>query len=162
MSMAICHNTSELKQATFLTTRTLTGSKFDVINQSTFLTQSFHVTHAVRVVKNVACISSLLAELATHSNDMNNKYQNVRVCNPSEYIYILRSNQERPRKMQHKVLWQELNLVVPVQILKCIYILTWITNSNILILISPSEVQESKSLKSMNNKPFCKVDSFGY
>ena len=46
---------SELKHATFLTTRTLTGSKFDVINQSTFLTQSFHVTHAVRVVKNVAC-----------------------------------------------------------------------------------------------------------
>ena len=37
--------------------RTLTGSKFDVINQSTFLTQSFDVTHAVRVVKNVACLS---------------------------------------------------------------------------------------------------------
>jgi hypothetical protein len=41
--------------------RTLTGSKFDVINQSTFLTQSFDVTHAVRVVKNVACLSSLLS-----------------------------------------------------------------------------------------------------
>ena len=54
---------SELKQATFLTTRTLTGSKFDVINQSTFLTQSFDVTHAVRVVKNVACLSSLLSEI---------------------------------------------------------------------------------------------------
>ena len=25
--------------------------------------------------------------------------------NPSEYIYILRSDQERLRKMQHKVLW---------------------------------------------------------
>ena len=51
---------SELKQATFLTTRTLTGSKFDIINQSKFLTQSFNVTHAVRVVKNVACLSSLI------------------------------------------------------------------------------------------------------
>ena len=38
---------NELKQ-------TLTGSKCDVINQPTFLTQSFNVTHAVRVVKNVA------------------------------------------------------------------------------------------------------------
>ena len=28
-----------------------------------------------------------------------------------------------------------------------VYILTWITNSNILILIPPSEVQESKSFK---------------
>ena len=45
-----------------MTTRTLTGSKFDVINQSTFLTQSFNVTHAVRVVKNVACLNSLLSE----------------------------------------------------------------------------------------------------
>ena len=35
--------------------------------------------------------------------------------------------------------------VVPDQILKCIYILTWITNPNnsIHILIPPSEVQES-------------------
>jgi hypothetical protein len=31
---------SGLKQATFLTTRTLTGSKFDVINQSTFFQQA--------------------------------------------------------------------------------------------------------------------------
>ena len=50
----------ELKQATFLTTRTLTGSKFDVISQSRLLTQSFDVTRAVRVVKNVACLSSLI------------------------------------------------------------------------------------------------------
>jgi hypothetical protein len=34
----------------FLTTRTLPGSKFDVINQPTFLTQSFDVAHAVPVV----------------------------------------------------------------------------------------------------------------
>jgi hypothetical protein len=39
--------------------------------------------------------------------------------------------------------------VVPVQILKCIY--AWITNPNssILILIPPSEVQETRSLKSI-------------
>ena len=49
--LALLYHISGLKQATFLTTRTLTGSKFDVINQSTFLTQSFDVTHAVRVVK---------------------------------------------------------------------------------------------------------------
>ena len=46
------------------TTRILTGSKFDIINQSTFLTQSFDVTHAVRVIKNVACLSSLIIKLA--------------------------------------------------------------------------------------------------
>ena len=50
----------ELKQATFLTTRTSTGSKFDVISQSRFLALSFDVTRAVRVVKNVGCLSSLL------------------------------------------------------------------------------------------------------
>ena len=52
----------ELKQATFLTTRTLTGSKFDVFDQSRRLIQS-SCLHGVRVVKNVACLSSLL-ELA--------------------------------------------------------------------------------------------------
>ena len=50
----------ELKQATFLTTRTSTGSKFDVISQSRFLAQPFDVTRAVRVVKNVGCLSSLI------------------------------------------------------------------------------------------------------
>jgi hypothetical protein len=40
-------------QTGILTTRTLTGSKFDVITQPTFLTQYFNVTHAVRVVNNV-------------------------------------------------------------------------------------------------------------
>ena len=49
----------ELKQATFLTTRTSTGSKFDVISQSRFLAQSFDVTRAARDVKNVGCLSSL-------------------------------------------------------------------------------------------------------
>jgi hypothetical protein len=34
-----------------------------------------------------------------------------------------------------------------------IYILTWITNPNILILIPPSEVQETKSLKSTLSQP---------
>ena len=29
----------------------------------------------------------------------------LRVCNPNEYIYTLRSDQERLRKMQHKELW---------------------------------------------------------
>jgi hypothetical protein len=53
-------NISELKQVTFLTTRTLTGSKVDVFYQSQPLTQSSDVTHAVRVVKNVTCLSSLL------------------------------------------------------------------------------------------------------
>jgi hypothetical protein len=33
------------------------------------------------------------------------------------------------------------------------YILTWITNPNILILIPPSEVQETKSLKSTLSQP---------
>jgi hypothetical protein len=47
---------SELKQVTFLTTRTSTGSKIDVFHQSQPLTQS----SAVRVVKNVTCLSSLL------------------------------------------------------------------------------------------------------
>jgi hypothetical protein len=51
---------SELKQVTFLTTRTSTGSKIDVFHQSQPLTQSSDVTHAVRVVKNVTCLSSLL------------------------------------------------------------------------------------------------------
>ena len=45
---------------TFLTTRTSTGSKVDVFHQSQPLTQSSDVTHAVRVVKNVTCLSSLL------------------------------------------------------------------------------------------------------
>jgi hypothetical protein len=51
---------SELKQVTFLTTRTSTGSKVDVFHQSQPLTQSSDVTHAVRVVKNVTFLSSLL------------------------------------------------------------------------------------------------------
>jgi hypothetical protein len=51
---------SELKQVTFLTTRTSTGSKVDVFHQSQPLIQSSDVTHAVRVVKNVTCLSSLL------------------------------------------------------------------------------------------------------
>jgi hypothetical protein len=50
---------SELKQVTFLTTRTSTGSEVDVFHQSQPLTQSSDVTHAVRVVKNVTCLSSL-------------------------------------------------------------------------------------------------------
>jgi hypothetical protein len=54
-------NISELKQVTFLTTRTSTGSKVDVFHQSQPLTQSSDVTHAVRVVKNVTCLNSLLA-----------------------------------------------------------------------------------------------------
>jgi hypothetical protein len=54
-----CSN-SELKQVTFLTTRTSTGSKVDVFHQSQPLTQSSDVTHAVRVVKNVTCLSSLM------------------------------------------------------------------------------------------------------
>ena len=45
---------------TFLTTRTSTGRKVDVFHQSQPLTQSSDVTHAVRVVKNVTCLSSLL------------------------------------------------------------------------------------------------------
>ena len=53
-------NNRELKQATFLTRRTSTGSKFDVISQSRFLAQSFDVTRAARVVKNVGCLSSLI------------------------------------------------------------------------------------------------------
>jgi hypothetical protein len=44
---------------TFLRTRTSTGSKVDVFHQSQPLTQSSDVTHAVRVVKNVTCLSSL-------------------------------------------------------------------------------------------------------
>ena len=54
-------NNSELKQVTFLTTRTSTGSKVDVLHQSQPLTQSSDVTHAVRVVKNVTCLSSLIS-----------------------------------------------------------------------------------------------------
>jgi hypothetical protein len=53
---------SELKQVTFLTTRTSTGSKVDVFHQSQPLTQSSDVTHAVRVVKNVTCLSSLIPD----------------------------------------------------------------------------------------------------
>jgi hypothetical protein len=56
---------SELKQVTFLTTRTSTGSKVDVFHQSQSLTQSSDVTHAVRVVKNVTCLSSLLSYINT-------------------------------------------------------------------------------------------------
>jgi hypothetical protein len=47
---------SELKQVTFLTTRTSTGSKVDVFHQSQPLTQSSDVPHVVRVVKNVTCL----------------------------------------------------------------------------------------------------------
>jgi hypothetical protein len=46
---------------TFLTTRTSTGNKVDVFHQSQPLTQSSDVTHAVRVVKNVTCLSSRLS-----------------------------------------------------------------------------------------------------
>jgi hypothetical protein len=53
---------SEFKQVTFLTTRTSTGSKVDVFHQSQPLTQSSDVTHAVRVVKNVTCLSSLICK----------------------------------------------------------------------------------------------------
>ena len=60
---------SELKHA-------LTGSKFDVINQSTFLTQSFNVTHAVHVVKNVAFLSSLYI-IPTH--DIPSKHRRLRL-----------------------------------------------------------------------------------
>ena len=49
-----------LNYVTFLTSRTSTGSKVDVFHQSQPLTQSSDVTHAVRVVKNVTCLSSLL------------------------------------------------------------------------------------------------------
>ena len=58
-----CAN-SELKQVTFLTTQTSTGSKVDIFHQSQPLTQSSDVTHAVRVVKNVTCLSSLI--ILTH------------------------------------------------------------------------------------------------
>jgi hypothetical protein len=56
----LSNDISELKQVTFLTTQTSTGSKDDVFYQSQPLTQSSDVTHAVRVVKNVTCLSSLL------------------------------------------------------------------------------------------------------
>ena len=51
---------SELKQVTFLTTRTSTGSKVDVFHQSQPFTQSSNVTDAVRFVENVTCLSSLI------------------------------------------------------------------------------------------------------
>ena len=57
---------SELKQVTFLTTQTSTGSKIDVFHQSQPLTQSSDVTHAVRVVKNVTCLSSLICTADGH------------------------------------------------------------------------------------------------
>jgi hypothetical protein len=57
-------DSSELKQVTFLTTRTSTGSKIDVFHQSQHLIQSSDVTHAVRVVKNVTCLSSLLPDIS--------------------------------------------------------------------------------------------------
>ena len=62
-NIILCAYISELKQVTFLTTRTSNGSKFDVFHQSQPLTQSSDVTHAVRVVKNVTCLSSLLIVL---------------------------------------------------------------------------------------------------
>jgi hypothetical protein len=52
---------------TFLTTPTSTGSKVDVFHQSQPLTQSSDVTRAVRVVKNVTCLSSLVSIM----NDVN-------------------------------------------------------------------------------------------
>ena len=57
---------SELKQVTFLTTRTSTESKVDVFHQSQPLTQSSDVTHAVRVVKNVTCLNSLIIHVPRH------------------------------------------------------------------------------------------------
>ena len=57
---------SELKQVTFLTTRTSTGSKVDVFHQSQPLTQSSDVTHAVRVVKNVTCLSQQRNSVKQH------------------------------------------------------------------------------------------------
>ena len=60
---------SELKQVTFLTTRTSTGSKINVFHQSQPLTQSSDVAHAVRVVKNVTCLSSLLEILRRQRDD---------------------------------------------------------------------------------------------
>jgi hypothetical protein len=61
--MQVVRVISELKQVTFLTARTLTGSKVDVFHQSQPLTQSSDVTHAVRVVKNVTCLSSLFSPI---------------------------------------------------------------------------------------------------
>ena len=64
---------SELKQVTFLTTRTSTGSKVDVFHQSQPLTQSSDVTHAVRVVKNVTCLNSLLTLVSSHPSSLDVK-----------------------------------------------------------------------------------------
>jgi hypothetical protein len=50
---------------TFLT---LTGSKVDVFHQSQPLTQSSDVTHAVRVVKNVTFLSSLVTSTKRLAN----------------------------------------------------------------------------------------------
>jgi hypothetical protein len=67
-------NNSELKQVTFLTTRTSTGSKVNVFHQSQPLIQSSDVTHAVRVVKNVTCLSSLLFRTTEVVQSQNKDY----------------------------------------------------------------------------------------
>ena len=59
---------------TFLTTRTSTGSKVNVFHQSQPLIQSSDVTHAVRVVKNVTCLSSLLFRTTEVVQSQNKDY----------------------------------------------------------------------------------------
>ena len=51
-----CFDNRELKKTTFLTTRTLTGNKLHVLTSHS----SAFLLHDVRVVKNVACLSSLM------------------------------------------------------------------------------------------------------
>ena len=78
----------ELKQATFLTTRTSTGSKFDVISQSRFLAESFDVTLAVRVVKNVGCLSSLIPHNTTYFDPTILVYKSPTVFYNSQSILL--------------------------------------------------------------------------
>ena len=67
----------ELKQATFLTTRTLTGSEFDVFDQSRHLRQPLWRPCCV---KNVACLSSLFSFQISESTMTENRDLKIGVC----------------------------------------------------------------------------------
>ena len=85
--MELANGISELKQVTFLITRTSTGSKVDVFHQSQPLTQSSDVTHAVRVVKNVTCLSSLILQTVQYNRVRDGVAKSVQSSSGSIFLF---------------------------------------------------------------------------
>jgi hypothetical protein len=80
---------SELKQVTFLTTRTSTGSKVDVLYQSQPLTQSSDVTHAVRVCQKRHLLKGALQSVCKQNLCLHFCVQNIELYSTTIYIFKL-------------------------------------------------------------------------